>query len=204
MGSADAVRRAATTRARVILVRLWPPLDTAAHVESRCRCGYRTAKQRERTMCRCGVSIQCVRGCVVRCDVCGALSKKLIRQERHERRVCIQTPAERMAGRNASWHAQTLGGAALCRTPEAQSRCRCGGVSPVSVQMWRGKPSLGADVAACLLSQRGRRLSVAALRLCGSLDFVESREWPASVATKYDMERECPNDATHAAGTVAE
>ena len=40
----------------------------------------------------------CVRGCVVRCDVCGALSKKLIRQERHERRVCIQTPASAWQG----------------------------------------------------------------------------------------------------------
>ena len=100
------------------------------------------------------------------------------------------------------------------------------GVSPIPAQMWEGEPSPGADVAwgepspgadvawgepspgadvaACLLSQRGRRLSVAALRLCGSLDFAESREWPASVATKCNMERECPNDATHAAGTVAE
>jgi hypothetical protein len=29
----------------------------------------------------------------------------------------------------------------------AESRCRCGGVSPVPAQMWRGEPSPGADVA---------------------------------------------------------
>ena len=72
------VRRAAAARARVILDRMWPPLDTAAHVESRCRCGYRTKATRADDVPLWCVDSLCVRGCVVRCDVCGALSKKLI------------------------------------------------------------------------------------------------------------------------------
>ena len=114
---------------------MWPRLDAAAHAESRCRCGYRTAKKTRATMCCCGASSACSAALSV------AVSATHCRRNSSDKNATNDESANRQRranGRcNASWHAQTLGGAGLRRTPEAQSRCRCGRV-PVPVQMWHG------------------------------------------------------------------